>query len=530
MSEAAADGPDPAQPFACDGAIGEEKLYELLAVGGEYPALDYKRELDLGSPAKKLDFIKDCAAMMNLPRGGYIVVGAEDDGKPAIGFSPPTKEMFDSAQLVQAVKGYVDGAIDIRAQVHTVSINGQPSCLAVIYVVPPADGFPAVIFKDGTSPGPSGRQARVHFRAGTVYTRVGTTNALVRHQEWSRVLHRFKDLQRADARADVDALLHRFVQMMGPTPATGPIPPDLDMDSATFTEAVRSTLDAKSHPVIKRFLGSAKVSYRTSPDSERKSHVLNRIAAVASEAVLMDDLKAVSQVVDTLFDLYKSHLTSPTRTSGTAEAPARWLEIILRVMAIGSMAIREGMYHAIPTLTLRSIGDATYAYHSWIRHGLTMASRERLLADTHGAPWGGGLIGMTVEVVMENPELRPDIPNQATESDAADQVLDSLCQFDLLWCFLSLASDQGRNPSAAAYPSCSAYNEHRASPALMLIDNDSDIRRAIFGDIKDGDIADSIVNVLEMARKQSWNFGGYWRGADELPLNGFTRKHARPQD
>lgn len=36
------------QPFACDGWIGEEKLLELLAVAAEYPALDFKRKLNLG--------------------------------------------------------------------------------------------------------------------------------------------------------------------------------------------------------------------------------------------------------------------------------------------------------------------------------------------------------------------------------------------------------------------------------------------------------------------------------------------------
>ncbi|MFP3637008.1 helix-turn-helix domain-containing protein, partial [Bacillus sp. SIMBA_033] len=91
--------PEPTSPFTYDGKVGEEKLGELLALGAEKPDLDFKAELDLGNPAKKLDFIKDCAAMMNLPRGGYLVIGANDDGTPAQNATAPTKEMFDSGAL-----------------------------------------------------------------------------------------------------------------------------------------------------------------------------------------------------------------------------------------------------------------------------------------------------------------------------------------------------------------------------------------------------------------------------------------------
>lgn len=529
MSESVVAGPDPIQPFACDGSIGEEKLYELLAAGGEYPALDFKSELDLSIPGKKMDFIKDCAAMMNLPRGGYIVVGADDNGAPAQGCSQPKKEMFDSAKLVQSVKGYVDGAVDIRAQVHLISHDGAQATMAVIYVAPPADGFPAVMSRDGTTPSQKGSLPRVHFRAGTVLTRVGTTNALVSHQAWASVLHKFKDLQRADSRSDVDALLHRFVQMIGSSGTPTSVAPDLEMDAATFIAAVRSTLDVQGHTAITRFLRNARAIYRASPDNEGRSQALNRIAAVATEAVLMKDLTALILVVDTLFELYKSHLTAPGAIYGKTGAAAQWLEIVLRVMAIGCIAVREGMYEAIPTVTLRTIGDTTYSYQSWIRHGLTEASRAGLLADSDGRMRGGGIIGKTAEIVNENPELRPDIPTPAIDAETIEGVLNSLCQFDFLWCCLSLAHNEGSNPGAAFYPSCSAYHQHRAMPALLLIENDPNMRKAVFGNIGDKEIADSIIDVLELARTQSWNFGGHWGGARELPAGGFTSKHARAE-
>jgi hypothetical protein len=512
----------PIQPFACDGQVGEEKLIELITVGAEHPSLDFKRELNLGIAGKKLDFIKDCASMMNLPRGGYLVVGAEDDGKPAKGYLTPSKEMFDSARLVQTVKGYVDAAVDIRAQVHTVMIEGEPASMAVIYIAPPADGIPAVIFKDGFSPSPADGKQITHFRAGMVFTREGTTNAPVRHQSWAQVLENFRDQQRVAARADVDSLVHRVVQMMGTASTPGRIIPDLAMDPGTFTEAVRETLDTEDNKAIRRFLVSARGSYRGSEDEETRSLALNRIAAIATEAVGIRDLKVVEQVTDILFELYKGHLSEPGRTGGKRGAETWWLAIILRIMSIGAAAVREGMYEAIPTLVLRHIGDDVYYYPSWIRHGLTMASRENLFVGEDGSTRGGGLIAMTSEIIAEHPELRPDMTH---ESDPGEECLDSLCQFDFLWCCLSLASDNNRR-SESFYPSCSAYHQRRVMPVVLRIDSDADTRRAVFGEITDDEAASSILTVIEHARRQSWNYGGFWGGARELPPTGFISTHA----
>jgi hypothetical protein len=524
MTEAAQQDAGPPQPFACDGRITDEKLLELLAVGGEHPALDFKRELNLGDSAKKLDFIKDCAAMMNLPQGGYLVVGAEDNGTPAQNVGAPSKEMFDSARLTQTVKGYVDGAVDIRAQVHSVEIENALASFALIYVAPPSDGIPAIMSKNGVIPGDQGNKPVFH--QGMVFTREGTTNALVRHQTWTHVLHNLRERQRADTRADVDSLVHRVVQMMGPTSTRTPVAPDLGMDSVTYTDAVRALLDAARHPVIKRFLLQAKGAYKTAgADDEARSHVLNRIAAVACEAISTTDLKTVINVVNTLFDLYKSHLDFPTATSGPPGAASRWLEIILRVLAVGAMAIRAGMLNAVPTLVLRQIGDDAYSYTSWIRHALTMASRGNLLPGSGDSTRGGGIIALSSDILTKNTELRPDFTGDEGHEAMGDALLGSLCQFDLLWCCLSLSASE-RKSTAAFYPSCAAYHQHRVMPIVATVDGDAEARQAVFGNIDEETVATSIVQVLESAREQSWGFGGFWAGARDLPPRGFILSEA----
>lgn len=524
MSDAGLEITGPSQAFNYNGQVGEEKLGELLALGAEHSYLDFKRELDLKDPVKKLDFIKDCAAMMNQPRGGYLVVGANDDGTPALGALVPTKEMFDSAALTEIVRGYVDAPIDIRAQVHTLHLAGVPARMAVIYIAPPADGIPAVMAKEGAAPGASGGKIK-RFDRGVVFTREGTSNAVVTHKTWGNVLANFRNQQRIESRQDVDALVRRTLQMVGTSTAPSMLVPDLDMDAATFTETVSTTLTRGNVRAIRKFLGTAKSAYLHGKVKEQRTVALNRIAAVATEAVIVGELSAVNQAMDVLSELYESHLTIPGRTGGEPGAQAEWLEIILRVMAVGAVAVRSGLYGALPTIVLRRIGDDTYSYRSWIRHGLTEASRENLLVRSDEADKGGNLIALSAELLSHNLELRPDMQTADT-LESNEVFLDSLCQFDFLWCCLSLASVEEASSSAAYYPSCAAYHQHRVMPAVQKLESKPEIRKEIFGDIPDKKIADAILEVLDMAKQQSWNYGGWWGGRREIDPSGWTMKNA----
>lgn len=519
--------PGPLLPFAYDGKVGEEKLGELLALGAEKPYLDFKKELDLADPKKKLDFIKDCAAMMNLPRGGYLVIGANDDGTPAQGAMVPTKEMFDSAALTQIVGGYVDAPVDIRSQVHTLKVQGSQVCMAVIYIAPPADGIPAVMSRAGFLPSPSGGAKIYRFHEGSVFTRMGTTNALVTHQTWRQVLSNFRDYERADARHDSDELLRRVVQGFGTTATPSPVIPDLGMDATTFTESVRAALVQNNERIVRRFLVTAKAAYLSAVGDEERATTLNRIAAVAVEAIALGDLVVVKHSMDALFELYQTQLADLTRTQGKPGAPVRWLEIILRTMAVGAAAVRSGMYDVIPDIVLRRIGDDTYSYRSWIRHGLTEASRANLLVRSDGSGKGGNLIAFSADLLLENSELRPDIQLGVTSDSEA--FIDSLCQFDFLWCCLSLASVGEGSTSAAFYPSCSAYHQHRVMPAIHRLE-EPEKRAAVFGNIPDDQIADAILGVIKLAHSQSWNYGGWWSGVDDLASAGWIRKNASEAD
>lgn len=65
----------------------------------EKPNLDLKREINLSTKKEKVELSKDVAAMCNLPNGGYILYGFENDSTP-VGIVPST---FDDKQIAQII-------------------------------------------------------------------------------------------------------------------------------------------------------------------------------------------------------------------------------------------------------------------------------------------------------------------------------------------------------------------------------------------------------------------------------------------
>jgi hypothetical protein len=84
-------------PVVLDGIVSDEKLSELLALGTEYPELDFKGTLDLATKRDQVELAKDVGAMQ--VRGGYIVVGAKSDGTLTGELAGVNLSRFDEAML-----------------------------------------------------------------------------------------------------------------------------------------------------------------------------------------------------------------------------------------------------------------------------------------------------------------------------------------------------------------------------------------------------------------------------------------------
>ncbi|MDR0358264.1 MAG: hypothetical protein LBJ87_02200, partial [bacterium] len=81
------------------------------------------------------------------------------------------------------------------------------------------------------------------------------------------------------------------------------------------------------------------------------------------------------------------------------------------------------------------------------------------------------------------------------------------CQFDFLYCLWTAARGTG---SSGAYPASSAFDERRLLPLVGRF-NEEQIRREVFPEVADTDLADAVKEVAELASNQSAQIGRWWR-------------------
>lgn len=148
----------------------------LLQTEGEH--LDFKLQLDLESTEGKVKFAKDVVALANTHPGGHLVVGVENSGAiPDTGQILDPKQ-YDSARLRDVVSKYVDGPINIRAQIH--SMNGND---VLLIAISSGTTYPIPMSKQGNYEDSHGNPCQV-FRVGDVYLREGSQNVSLRYAHW----------------------------------------------------------------------------------------------------------------------------------------------------------------------------------------------------------------------------------------------------------------------------------------------------------------------------------------------------------
>lgn len=517
-----------------DGRTDEEKLLELLASGAEEAALDFKASLDLSQKASKnsLEFTKDAISMGNLPGGGYIVVGVDGRGAPAHGQPPITPGQFDSATLREKVTRYVEAPVQIISQVHEI----EERTVVLIYVAPNADGLPVPTSSIGQYAKGGGKMETV-FSEGEVLIREGTSNVRLRYAHWHGLLQRYRDGIRAEARRDADELIRRVVEGLraSGTNATLRVPLDPAMDDDTLAEALVALFDSTVR--VQQFLNDAglRASGHKTKLHDDPLRALDQIALIACQAVLYRQNEVYRLAIDALKRAYDAQLKTADSIPWTGNDGSRaqhYLDILVRILAIGALAVRQQSWNLLSDLSNRPVQEGDHEWSSWLRHAVTMASRAGLLQDSAGHSRGGQALSLARALVAGSPVLRPDYspdtqlpPADALEQD--DWLLNSLCEFDLWWCILSLASQPGAREGAAYYPSCAAFHQRRSQPTLTHITTDPTVRRAAFSDTTDQVIADAILTVVTMAEDQSYQYGGWWDGLGNDPrVTRYVEAHA----
>jgi hypothetical protein len=519
-----------------DGRTDEEKLHELLAAGAEEAALDFKASLDLSGKASKdsVEFAKDAISMGNLPAGGYLVIGVDDQGAPAHAQPPVAAEQFDSATLRAKVARYVEAPVHVVSQAH--KVDGRT--IVLIYVAPNPDGLPVPTSSIGQYAKSDGTMGSV-FGEGEVLTREGTSNVRLRYAHWHGLLDRYRNVVRAEARRDADDLIRQVVEGLraGGSNTAPSVPLAAGMDHETLAEALVALFESGSTVRVQQFLNNAALRSGTGTPEDRETRLgaLDQITVVACQAVLyrQDDIYRLA--IAALERAYKARLPTPNsiqRVGNEADRAQHYLDVLIRVLAIGALVVRRQAWELLPDLSNRPVKEGGYEWLSWLRHAVTMASRARLLQDDEGNGRGGQALSLARALVAASPALRPDygtdteLPKPDVLADD-DWLLNSLCEFDLWWCILAFASRPSARDGAAYYPSCAAFHQWRAQPTLIHIATEPAVRQAAFGPAADELIAKAMLTVVRTATVQSYQYGGWWNEfADDPRVAKYVTDHA----
>lgn len=499
--------------FVVQRFVGEEKLGELLREQAESPSLDYKRVLDLRDKKDLCELAKDLGAMQIL--GGYIVIGADDHGTVTGDLTDDLVPFFDESRLRAKVTKYLPDNIDLLVATH---VDDDGKNVVLIYVGVNPDGF--AIFKiDGAY------ESGCAFRQGEVFARHGTAS-----ERWSQadigqvkdtIISEAKERWIAEREEERQAQLEAEARSATAARLSSEAPAESltwNLEDDTFrTMVIEQLRRGDRYPLtlfVNRIPNEASTLVNAADKHAELAVLLNKLVCLAALLIELEEEEWFHKIIAALISIYNLGFDEHGHDRMIPVGRERlWLMIIERVVALGGYVVRRENWEAVRFLATRVgrgeyfRGQAYEMYHSWIRHGLTMAARANMFGK-------GTLISLAQTVSQENDCLRPDLPPED------EGLLTSICQFDAL---AMVATIDEAKKLDSYYPSFARYYEHRTQPALARLLTDHDLRRVFFSG-SDQQLADVLRYLDETARSEGFRFAG-WHSIHNPQLQTFLDQH-----
>lgn len=492
--------------------VSYEQLTYLLELGAESATLDYKAGCDLNATRDRVEIAKDIGAMQI--RGGFIVIGVDDTGTPVPpGVPPDQHSLWDEAQLRPKVAKWLPEPFELHTAVHAV----DDTSIVIVRVGRNQRGM-AVFKADGQYSANSGKTTGV-FRAGDVFARHGTSSERWRQDDIEDVIENLvaarKEQWRADLAADLAAL---GVAQTAQTLAAGPIGAlSWKVDSATFDSAVLELFRADDDIALRSFILSAAGDARglvDAQDWDELATLVARLTALAANAITYRRPEWFRAAIEALGTVYRSGF-DPQHGYDRPDisSPQLWLLLVEHLLGLGAIAVRAKDWAAVSAIALQEPGGAGEHYRSWLRHGLTMASRANLLND------GGqskSLLTLARDRIAANPSLSAGFAND--DNDA----LTALCQFDLLAALTTIAATGNVN-DRDWYPNFARFFTSRSEPAVVELLSNPDMRAELFP-LDDATLSTALRVLSRSAGNQGVAYHG-WFDFESAKVQTFLRQH-----
>jgi hypothetical protein len=274
-------------PVVLDGVVSAERLQQLLNVGHERPELDYKEECDPSSTRDLVELAKDIGAMMM--GGGYIVIGADSQGRASTRAWPSGRGLYDESRLCAKLRKYFGRRPTVSLAEHDLDRH-----YALIWIAPHPDGY-AMFAADGQYER-NGETVKV-FSRGEVYHRSGTSSERLSPEGFKELIAAITKREREAARAefqntlgaamaDLQASYRGLSDSLAPTGALS-----LDLPLDRLGRAVLELLRREDRVAIAHLLRSsirqAEEVLARGQSIEDCLPILDRIVTVVGEAVVV---------------------------------------------------------------------------------------------------------------------------------------------------------------------------------------------------------------------------------------------------
>ena len=497
-----------------DGVVSDEKLAELLALGTEYPELDFKSVIDLTDKKQEVELARDVGGM--LVRGGYILVGVGQDGHPSGQLDGMDLKLFDDARLAPKLRKWLPAPLSLVTRV--AERDGHK--VVLIYIERSPSGM-AFMIADGTyEKSAPDKTIEFAFRKGDAFWRDGSRTERLSNEGHEEIIQRrIEDAKSAWMAEQREMRRREQAEATGAASASrqlGAVSLDLEQPELNVAalELARQSDSIAFEFLLNEALTRARSQLNHSDVGAEFSDLLDRLICLAAALMHygLDDWFKL--VIDALSRIYAmpakpvdvEQYEYSTQIAPSEVAPRVWLEIVERVYALGGLAVREGRWQSIRCLTLQPAAGTVDYHKNWLRQALTTAARAQHLREERD----GRQIELSLLTLARTDAVRLECLRADGVGSDDDVILTAIAQFDVLYNVVAI-DDAGETGGGVYFTNFARFHGHRVTPVIERLIADEGMRQDLLEHGDDANLSVALQAIGTQAQQVGSQYDGFTR-------------------